>query len=277
MPTLFSDTHLNTLYAALDRRYALYQIGNEYLLRSLADYEVLPENCKPLYVVSDQVLKPAYTITRSPEKFVSLTRLSAERQLHFMMASGSTPTGSLQGQDLWLREGTTARLCHAAELLYAYNPDYAFWITDAYRPLHLQREHFKLIQAQLTAQGTPAEQLYHRTVELIADPDLLPPHSTGGTVDITIYSQATKRPLDMGSVVDSIETPLIHTWYRNITAEQRHNRMVLCTVLTAAGFKNTPLEWWHYSYGDLEWALHSGLTATVYDSVEDLDESLIKP
>jgi D-alanyl-D-alanine dipeptidase len=208
---------------------------------------------------------------------MSLSKLSQERGLYFAIASGSTPTGSQAGADLWLREGAAERLWQAAVALQSYNPDYSFWITDAYRPLRLQRHHFELIMAQLAAQGTPPEELYHRTVELIADPDTLPPHSTGGTVDITIYSRKSNAPITMGTVVDSTELPLIHTWCPLTTSEQRHNRMLLCTVLTAAGFKNTPLEWWHYSYGDLEWALHSGLTTTVYDSVEDLDESLIKP
>lgn len=273
----FSERSLQELYQALMARYELYHIGTNYLLSSLSDYQALTNKLRPLFVVTDMALKPAFTITTNTELFVSLTQLSLQHKLHFKIASGSTPTGSQPGADLWLRQAAAKRLCQAAELLQLYEPNYAFCITDAYRPLQLQRQHFEHIRSQLKAKGVPATELYHQTVGLIADPDLLPPHSTGGTVDITIYDRKTNEPINMGSVIDSIEVPLIHTWYSNITAEQRHNRMVLCTVLTAVGFKSTPLEWWHYSYGDLEWALYNGLTATIYDSVEDLDESLIKP
>lgn len=277
MAQSFSQPTLQTLYHYLQKRYDVYYVGTDYLLQSMSDYQALPEQVRPLYAVTDSALLSALTVTHSTEPFVSLTKLSARYNLHFKNAAGSTATGGLLGADLWLRRAAAERLHRAAELLQEYQPNYAFCITDAYRPLQLQRQHFKRIQSQLKASGVAAADLYHQTVALIADPDLLPPHSTGGALDITIYDRVNDRQLDMGTSVDAITVPNIHTWCPLVTVEQRHNRAVLCTVLTAVGFRNTPLEWWHFSYGDLEWALHSSQTATIYDSTEDLDESRLKP
>ena len=40
--------------------------------------------------------------------------------------------------------------------------------------------------------------------------------------------------------------------------EVRKNRRLLYHVMSAAGFVNYDGEWWHYSYGDRQWARQTG-------------------
>ena len=42
------------------------------------------------------------------------------------------------------------------------------------------------------------------------------------------------------------------------------NRRLLYHVMVSAGFTNYPDEWWHFDYGNQNWALMSGRKAAVY-------------
>lgn len=95
--------------------------------------------------------------------------------------------------------------------------------------------------------------------ELLAS---IPPHSTGGAVDITICFKETGHLLEMGSIFDDI-TERSHTAYFELYHDSRSftemealkNRRLLYHVMTAEGFASHPKEWWHFSYGDQMWAL----------------------
>jgi D-alanyl-D-alanine dipeptidase len=65
-------------------------------------------------------------------------------------------------------------------------------------------------------------------------------HSRGSTLDLTIDG------LDMGSPFDLFD-PRSNTDDPTIGAEPRANRLLLKRVLEKSGFRNYPLEWWHYT------------------------------
>lgn len=71
-------------------------------------------------------------------------------------------------------------------------------------------------------------------------------HSRGSTVDLTIIDAESKIELDMGSSFDFFGT---NSWvhYKNITAEQRANRMLLHMIMLKYGFKSYAQEWWHFT------------------------------
>lgn len=75
-------------------------------------------------------------------------------------------------------------------------------------------------------------------------------HSRGGTVDLTLQhcpkNGAACQALDMGTDFDWFG-PRAHTDAPGITQQQRANRERLLQAMAAAGFKNYPLEWWHYT------------------------------
>lgn len=91
-----------------------------------------------------------------------------------------------------------------------------------------------------------------------------------GRVDMTLFDIQTGESLWLGTPVDAINTQLIHTWHCDLAQTERDLRVILYGAMVLAGFINFPLEWWHYSYGDMEWALHTDHKQTLYDSVETL-------
>ncbi len=95
-------------------------------------------------------------------------------------------------------------------------------------------------------------------------------HSRGSTVDLTIvpipipeqdrfnkyselcecYLPLEKRfkdnSIDMGSGFDCFH-PISHTINNSLELNQRINRLLLKTIMEKYGFKNYPLEWWHFT------------------------------
>jgi zinc D-Ala-D-Ala dipeptidase len=75
-------------------------------------------------------------------------------------------------------------------------------------------------------------------------------HSRGSTVDIGLLRRdpASDRfvPVDMGTAFDFFD-PRSHTEAPTVSAEARRNRDRLRDVMSRAGFRNLPEEWWHFT------------------------------
>ena len=74
-------------------------------------------------------------------------------------------------------------------------------------------------------------------------------HSRGSTVDITIVyrnGDGLLRELDMGSPFDHFG-PISWPDSREVTPQQRANRALLQSLMTAQGFLPYAQEWWHFT------------------------------
>lgn len=75
-------------------------------------------------------------------------------------------------------------------------------------------------------------------------------HSRGATLDLTLMQCDANgpacAPLDMGTAFDFFD-PAANTDSPQATAEQRANRLRLRTAMEQAGFRNYPMEWWHFT------------------------------
>ncbi|NVJ88979.1 MAG: M15 family metallopeptidase [Flavobacteriaceae bacterium] len=71
-------------------------------------------------------------------------------------------------------------------------------------------------------------------------------HSRGSTVDLTIVDLTTKKELDMGSPYDFFGEES-HPFYKNISKEQKDNRMYLREIMLLNGFVPYDNEWWHFT------------------------------
>ena len=74
-------------------------------------------------------------------------------------------------------------------------------------------------------------------------------HSRGSTVDLTLFDMKTEKEVDMGGTFDYFGQ-LSHPDYKQITAEQYENRMILRNAMLAHGFKPLEEEWWHFTLKD---------------------------
>lgn len=71
-------------------------------------------------------------------------------------------------------------------------------------------------------------------------------HSRGSTVDLTIVDLTTKKELEMGSPYDFFGEES-HPFYKNISKEQKDNRMYLREIMLLNGFVPYDNEWWHFT------------------------------
>ncbi|MBT8041387.1 MAG: M15 family metallopeptidase [Gammaproteobacteria bacterium] len=76
-------------------------------------------------------------------------------------------------------------------------------------------------------------------------------HSRGSTVDVTIVSAGPGAPeeLDMGTPWDFFG-PKSWPLSRDVTAQQRSNRMLLQNLMVKHGFLPLAEEWWHFKLVD---------------------------
>lgn len=126
---------------------------------------------------------------------------------------------------------------------------YALQVFDCYRPVRSVRA-FVAWAADLSDQvGKP--RYYPNLDKRVLLGDYIAEssgHSRGATVDLTVLDcrRGACRPLDMGTGFDFFD-PRAHTDAPGLSAAQRAHRQRLRQAMTAAGFANYPLEWWHYT------------------------------
>jgi len=137
-----------------------------------------------------------------------------------------------------------------------------------------------LFDAQLAAvrvqrpQLTPA-QAAELAGEFVAPPIFDPArgstHLSGGAVDLTLTCDG--QPLSMGTEFDDFRENAHSDFYERETLGEgeiiiRNNRRLLHGALRAAGFTNYESEWWHYDFGDRNWAAATG-NAPIYGFYDD--------
>jgi D-alanyl-D-alanine dipeptidase len=155
---------------------------------------------------------------------------------------------------LMLRAGVIERLTRASGLL----PEpFAIAVLDGWRSVDYQRELLAYY----------VDRFPELTAGYIADPDdelVLPPHTTGGAVDLTLRWNGID--LALGTDYDSFaETAHLVTLEREVGDHRaRELRRLLSSVLREAGFAPYPMEWWHWSYGDQWWAAEYGHPVSLY-------------
>ena len=116
---------------------------------------------------------------------------------------------------------------------------YGLLIHDGYRPWYVTKVFWE---------ATPPSQ--H---EFVADPAQGSRHNRGAAVDLTLYSLATGRPVEMPGTYDEFSRRS-YPDYPGGTSRQRWLRELLRNAMEGEGFKVFQSEWWHFDYQD--WRLY---------------------
>ncbi|MBD0334642.1 MAG: M15 family metallopeptidase [Cyanobacteria bacterium Co-bin13] len=170
----------------------------------------------------------------------------------------------------YLRQGVLAALIQAQAALTVECPGWRIRVFDAFRPVAVQQFMVDYTFHELTQiQGLDEadlpndqrqvlmEQVYQFWAPPSLDPAMPPPHSTGAAVDVTLVDPHGSE-IDMGSPIDEISARSFPDHFAGSddpSEQQWHcNRSLLNQVMTAAGFRRHPQEWWHFSLGDQLWA-----------------------
>lgn len=177
--------------------------------------------------------------------------------------------------ELYARPDVQAKLVEASHLL----PEgYKFVILDAWRAMETQQALFDQMRrfvARDFPEYTP-EEIQTAALRIVALPSLDPekpsPHNTGGSIDLSIVD-SQGRLLDMGSPFDDISERARTDFYEDAATTEaeitaRDNRRLLYQIMTSVGFTNYAEEWWHFDYGNQNWAWVSEQPNALYSSIK---------
>ena len=150
-----------------------------------------------------------------------------------------------------LRKSVVAKLLEATKYLPQGT---RFLVIEGHRPLSLQKKYFDEYSEELSGLRVDwdKKRIYEEASKYVAPPEIIPPHSTGGAVDLTLAKEDGKE-IDMGTRLNADpeeSNNACFTLAANISEEARINRQLLISTMSKSGFVNYSTGWWHWSYGD---------------------------
>ena len=81
------------------------------------------------------------------------------------------------------------------------------------------------------------------------------------------YVSDDEEIIDFGTKVHDFDNTKCYVYYSRIKTFEYNNRMLLRKVMMQAGFAPYDGEWWHFSYGDKEWAYYYKKKKYLYSQV----------
>jgi D-alanyl-D-alanine dipeptidase len=137
-------------------------------------------------------------------------------------------------------------------------------VVNGYRPISVQKSLFEQEMARC-ADKIPNQLERKRYVHKysVAAPECAG-HPTGGAVDVQITKNGT--PLDFGTAIWIFGRDTM-SFSPFASKEAQGNRLLLRSVMLDVGFAPFNGEWWHFSYGDQEWAAYYDRPNAVYKQV----------
>lgn len=148
---------------------------------------------------------------------------------------------------------------------------------EGYRSLSLQEKLFsnRYNKIKKLHSNWSHEQIFIETTKIVSPvtnldgSNNIPPHSTGGAIDIYLID-ANGKYLDMGMhPADEVgdDDSISRTDSVNISSKAAKNREIMSQVLLKVGFVNYPTEYWHWSYGDRYWAFYKQESTAIYEAI----------
>jgi zinc D-Ala-D-Ala dipeptidase len=170
------------------------------------------------------------------------------------------------GEEIYVREGVARKLALAQEKLESLWPGHRLEVVYGYRSPAVQKESFEKIKAELGFAGQPETPAIRKAAhKFVAFPEVAG-HPTGGAVDIRILGPKGQI-IDMGTGIHVLEESSF-TFSPFVSPEVWQNRQILRICMTSAGFAPFDGEWWHFSYGDREWAAYYRQPHSLYGLAE---------
>ena len=167
---------------------------------------------------------------------------------------------------IFVRKDVRNRLIAAQKYLKRKCSDFVLLVTYGYRLPRIQEKYFRKTIDKLKRRYQKKDDLYEAAHQLIAVPEVAG-HPSGGAVDVTIFDEKAEKQVDMGTKIYDFETKDIYTFSPFITRKQEENRLLLRKCMLKAGFVPFDGEWWHFSFGDKEWAYYYKKEFAIYRAI----------
>lgn len=200
-------------------------------------------------LLADSLLRneiPADTETEKRMRamgMVDIQEVDASIRVHLVYATPDNFVGKTLYRDIhkaFMQPETARRLTIAQQRLKALRPDLGLMVYDAARPMSVQQEMWNQVR------GTD------KRIFVSNPKNGGGLHNYGAAVDLTI-ADSSGQPLSMGSDFDYFgdearpdrEEAMLRQG--RISESDLTNRRLLRRVMTGAGFKVLPTEWWHFN------------------------------
>jgi len=222
--------------------------------------------------LSYQILKTVPVYSKN-EPFVSVSDLGIPNGYIFPMVDMKP----LFKKNILVRMTVALMLKKAQNYCTNINKNWSLFLTYGYRSPSIQKKLFKKEwnRIKILNPNLRRKELYEKTHAIIAVPAVAG-HPTGGAIDICLLNQNDNTFLSMGTPIYDFQNPAISMDFKNIQKQDMKNRLLLRNILVSVGFAPFDGEWWHFSYGDKEWAAYYQKQFAVYQQVDITDIKIIK-
>ena len=204
----------------------------------------------------------AFSAGKNTESLVDVAKYDASITSEYIKLDMVPVTGNT----IYVRDSVAQKLAKIEAKLKEKN--YRLKIVYGYRHPDVQKKYFESRKIAVSKERPDLKglDLDRFTHNFVAVPEI-GGHPAGAAVDLTLI-QADGSEIDMGSAIaDYTDERKIPTYSDEITNDQMNHRALLHDLMISEGFAPFYGEWWHFSYGDREWAAFYNKTA-LYGAVD---------
>jgi D-alanyl-D-alanine dipeptidase len=182
-------------------------------------------------------------------------------------------TAELTGESIYVRRPVIDLLYWAGQELKNLDRALTLRVVYGYRTLERQTELFEAAKNAL-AQQYPDDggrlEAAHRQVAVPS----VSGYPTGGAVAVDMLRDG--EPADLGTPVLQPDRDSF-TFSPFVSPQAWEHRQLLRRAMMSAGFAPYDGEWWHFSYGDKEWARFYRKPGALFDQVAFADAQKVAP
>jgi D-alanyl-D-alanine dipeptidase len=201
------------------------------------------------------------------ESRIRVLRPSAARQDSPDMAVGLALQATYTGDEIYVRAGVLDCLDAVQSAVDFMLPGARLEVVFGYRHPEVQSAFYEDAGRQILERepGLTGDDLAEAIHRYTAVPEVAG-HPTGGAVDVRIVS-ADGSILPMGTEIGAFDKDS-YTFSPFVGPVAWHHRQLLRAAMIRGGFAPFDGEWWHFSYGDREWAKYYNQPAALYDQLD---------
>ena len=178
-----------------------------------------------------------------------------------------TEMSELTGGNIYVRRPVVDLLYWAGQELKNLDRTLTLKVVYGFRGLELQTKLFEAAKAALAEQYPDENELVEAAHRQVAVPSVAG-YPTGGAVAVEMLRDGLT--VDLGTPIMAPSNDAF-TFSPFVSREAWEHRQLLRRAMMAAGFAPYDGEWWHFSYGDKEWARFYRRPGALYDQVAFLD------
>lgn len=208
----------------------------------------MPNNLELKKILSyDDVVK--YPAGESQEALVDATKYDSSIITKYLKEDMLEITGDV----IYIRDELAKKLALVNKALASKGC--RLKVVYGYRHPEVQERYFERRKNEVKGQlpSYSNEEIDRYTHNFVAVPDVAG-HPAAAAIDLTVVD-SNGKDLDMGSMIADYSDPSkIITFSDDISESQATNRLILHNAMVEQDFAPFYGEWWHFSYGDREWA-----------------------